>query len=139
MATEIKIKNFPTGYQSIITNGTHSIIGDEPVSAKGTDLGLAPSELVLAGIALCKMATIRSVARKRGLVIRDVDAALKQVVKKDKDGKFTTTVNSVIKIEGDITDLERKELLEESDNCYVTRLIKDNWHIQSATTLGVEE
>ena len=52
MAEEIKIKNLPTGYQSIITNGTHSIVGDEPISRKGTDLGLSPPELVLAGLAM---------------------------------------------------------------------------------------
>lgn len=31
MATQIKIKNIPEGYQSIITNGRHSLIGDEPI------------------------------------------------------------------------------------------------------------
>ena len=53
MATEIKIKNLPTGYQSIITNGTHTIIGDEPVKSKGTDLGLMPTELLLSNIGMC--------------------------------------------------------------------------------------
>jgi len=28
MATKIKIKNLPVGYQSIISNGRHSIVGD---------------------------------------------------------------------------------------------------------------
>ena len=59
MATVIKIKNLQEGYQSIITNGTHSIVGDEPVKSKGTDLGLSPSELVLSGLAMCKVATVR--------------------------------------------------------------------------------
>ena len=65
MATEIQIKNLPEGYQSIITNGKHSIVGDEPVGSKGTDLGLAPTELVLAGLAMCKVATVRYIARKK--------------------------------------------------------------------------
>ena len=39
MATVIKIKNIEEGYQSIITNGKHTIIGDEPITSKGTDLG----------------------------------------------------------------------------------------------------
>ena len=42
MATTIKVKNLPTGYQTIISNGKHSLIGDEPVSSKGTDLGFSP-------------------------------------------------------------------------------------------------
>ena len=32
MATVIKIKNIEEGYQSIITNGKHTIIGDEPIA-----------------------------------------------------------------------------------------------------------
>lgn len=40
MAAEIKIENLAEGYQSIITNGKHTIIGDEPVTLKGADLGL---------------------------------------------------------------------------------------------------
>ncbi len=53
MPTKIKIKNIPTGYQSIISNGKHSIVGDEPIPSKGTDLGLSPTELLLAGISMC--------------------------------------------------------------------------------------
>lgn len=64
MATEIKIKNLPEGYQSIITNGKHTIVGDEPISSKGTDLGLSPTELVLSGLAMCKVTTVRFIARK---------------------------------------------------------------------------
>ena len=76
MATQIKIKNLPEGYQSIISNGKHSIIGDEPLSSNGTDLGLAPSELVLSGLAMCKVATIRYIARKNGWEIGKVEAIL---------------------------------------------------------------
>ena len=64
MATEIKIKNLPEGFQSIITNGKHSIVGDEPIHSKGTDLGLAPGELVLAGLAMCKVAYRKTYRKK---------------------------------------------------------------------------
>ena len=85
MATEIKIKNIPTGYQSIISNGKHTIIGDEPIAVKGTDLGMTPTQLVLAGISMCKVATIRNVARRKGIEIGDVDAELSQVSKRQRD------------------------------------------------------
>nr|WP_260393616.1 hypothetical protein [Ornithobacterium rhinotracheale] len=75
MAT-IKIKNLPEGYQSIITNGKHTVIGDEPVKSKGTDLGMAPTEFLLGGIAMCKVATVRYVARLKNWEIGDVTAEL---------------------------------------------------------------
>ncbi|MFK8104198.1 MAG: OsmC family protein [Saprospiraceae bacterium] len=138
MATKIKIKNIPTGYQSIISNGKHSILGDEPISAKGTDLGLSPPELVLAGIAMCKVATVRNVARRKGWDVKDVDAELKQVVKRNKDGSFTTSVETLLHIEGDLTEEQRAVLSKESDNCYVTRLIKGEWDLAASTPLEEE-
>ena len=83
MAANIRIKNLPEGYQSIITNGKHSIIGDEPIASKGTDLGLSPTELVLSGLALCKAATIRYIARKNGWRIGNMETTLLQKIKND--------------------------------------------------------
>ena len=127
MATEIKIKNIPTGYQSIISNGKHTIIGDEPINVKGTDLGMTPTQLVLAGI---------SMARRKNIEIGEVDAELTQVAKKNPDGTFTTEVNSAIKIAGDITEEQKALLIHEADNCYVTRLVKGDWVINDSTDLN---
>ncbi len=137
MATEIKIKNIPTGYQSFISNGRHAIVGDEPIKSKGTDLGMSPTELVLAGISMCKVATIRNVARRKGIEIGNVDAELKQVVRRSADGTFTTTIDSAIKIEGEISEETREMLIEEADNCYVTRLVRGDWKINPSEDLAV--
>ncbi len=131
MATQIKIKNIQEGYQSIITNGRHSIIGDEPLSSKGTDLGLNPTELVLSGLAMCKVTTIRFVARKNGWQIGDVEANLKQEVTRDANG-MKTNVKIEIKIEGDIDDEQKAELLRQADKCYVHRMLKGEWEINSS-------
>ena len=136
MATEIKIKNIPTGYQSIISNGKHTIIGDEPIAVKGTDLGMTPTQLVLAGISMCKVATIRNVARRKGIEIGEVDAELTQVAKRNADGTFTTEVNSAIKIDGNISEEQREMLIKEADNCYVTRLVRGDWVINESTALN---
>ena len=132
MATEIKIKNIPVGFQSIISNGRHSIIGDEPERAKGTDLGLAPSELVLAGLAMCKVATVRYIARKKGWEIGNVDGRLVQNVKRHPGGKLSTHVTVEIDIEGALTDEQREELLYEADHCYIHRMIVGEWNIEAA-------
>lgn len=139
MATKIKIKNLPQGYQSIISNGKHSIVGDEPINSKGTDLGLSPTELVLSGLAMCKVATVRFIARKKNWTIRDVDAKLEQKVKRGSNGQLSTEVVVAISIEGDLSDAQKKELLEEADHCYIHRMLNGEWDIQSATEWIEEE
>ena len=137
MATEIKIKNLPEGFQSIITNGKHSIIADEPIQSKGTDLGLAPAELVLAGLAMCKVATVRYIARKKGWEIGNVEGALSQRVRRTEDG-LLPKVKVDITIEGDLSDAQREELLYEADHCYIHRLIQSDWKIESAIKKDIE-
>lgn len=132
MATQIKIKNLPEGYQSIITNGKHTIIGDEPLKSKGTDLGLAPTELVLAGLAMCKVATVRYIARRKGWEIRDVHAELSQSVDRKDRNNLNTNVEVNMHIEGDLTVDQRELLLKEADNCYVHRMLHGDWNIESA-------
>lgn len=131
MATKIQIKNLKEGYQSIITNGKHTIIGDEPVASKGTDLGLSPTELVLAGLAMCKVATVRFIARKNGWEIGDVKATLDQEVKRDSSG-LNTNVKVNLSIDGDLSDVQINELIKQADNCYVHRMLNGSWDIQQA-------
>ena len=134
MATTIKIKNLPEGYQSIITNGTHTIVGDEPVKSNGTDLGLSPSELVLSGLAMCKVATVRFIARKNNWGIGEVRAELSQEVKRDSSG-LKTNIKVAIYIEGDISQEQKDELLKEANACYIHRQIMGEWNIEHATEL----
>lgn len=129
MATKISIKNIAEGYQSIISNGKHTIIGDEPVSSKGTDLGLAPSELVLSGLAMCKVGTVRFIARKNNWEIGNVTANLEQEVTKGENG-LKTTIKIIMNIEGDLTEEQRAELIKQADRCYIHRLIEGDWDIQ---------
>lgn len=131
MATVIKVKNLTEGYQTIITNGNHTIIGDEPIKSKGTDLGLSPSELVLSGLAMCKVATVRFIARKNNWEIGEIRAELSQEVKRDAEG-LKTTILVGIHIEGNITQEQKDELLKQADACYIHRQIMGEWNIQHA-------
>ena len=87
MATTIKIKNLPEGFQSI-----------------------------------------RYIARKNRFEIGNVGAILTLEVKKEING-LKTIVKVDIKIEGEIDDSQREELLKQADNCYIHRLLKGEWDI----------
>ena len=137
MATEIKIKNLPIGFQSIISNGRHSILGDEPIRSKGTDLGFSPEDLILSSLAMCKVATVRYIARKNGWEIGNVDGHLIQKVKRHPGGKLFTHVQVQIDIEGNLTEEQREKLLYEADRCYVHRMIEGEWNIENSIREGV--
>ncbi len=135
MSTKISLKNIPTGFQTIISDGRHSILTDEPVASKGTDLGFSPPDLILSGLGMCKVATVRYIARKKGWPIGNVDADLEQHVKRGPGGELSTHVTVAIRIEGDLTEEQRQELIREADACYIHRMIKGEWVIDAATEL----
>lgn len=135
MATVIKIKNLPEGYQSIITNGKHSIVGDEPIASKGTDLGFSPPDLILSSLAMCKVATVRFIARKNNWEIGEVKAELSQEVKREPTG-LKTTVKVAMHIEGNITQEQKDELLKQADACYIHRQILGEWNIEHITEMN---
>lgn len=138
MGKKINIKNLPTGYQSLITNGRHAIVGDEPTSSTGTDLGFSPEDLILSSIAMCKVATVRYIARKNKWEIGEVDGEFELNVKRGEAGKLSTHVTAKIKIEGDLTAEQKTELLKQADACYVHRMIEGEWNIESAKELITE-
>ncbi len=138
MGKKINIKNLPTGYQSLITNGRHAIVGDEPTSSTGTDLGFSPEDLILSSIAMCKVATVRYIARKNKWEIGEVDGEFELNVKRGEAGKLSTHVTAKIKIEGNLTAEQKTELLKQADACYVHRMIEGEWNIESAQELITE-
>lgn len=139
MSTKINVKGLPVGYQSIISNGRYAIVGDEPITSKGTDQGFSPEDLILAALASCKVATVRFIARKKGWEVRDIDAQLELSVKRNPDRSLVSTVQVAIKIEGDLSEEQRAELLREADSCFVHRMIKGEWHIGQATDVWQTE
>lgn len=136
MGKKINIKNLSTGFQSLITNGSHAIIGDEPTASKGTGLGFSPEDLILSSIAMCKVATVRYIARKNNWEIEDVDGEFGLNVKRGEGGKLSTHVTAKIRIEGDLTAEQRTELLKQADACYVHRMIEGEWNIENAVALA---
>ena len=131
MSTKIALKNLPQGYQTVISNGKHTIVGDEPIASKGTDLGFSPEDLLLAALGACKVSTVRFIARKNGWTIGNVDAELEMKSERKQDG-LHTRVDVRITIEGDLTEEQRLELLRQADRCYVHRVITGEWNIGSA-------
>ena len=86
---------------------------------------------------MCKVATVRYIARQKGWEIGEVKAELLQEVKRDTDG-LKTNVQVAIHIEGNITQEQKDELLKQANACYIHRQIMGEWNIEHANWLNVE-
>jgi len=82
-------------YRTVLTNGTHQIIGDEPVPY-GTDEGPDPYSFLLMALGGCVAMTIRMYADRKKWDLADVEVQLSQerVYHKDCDLQETWMKNN---------------------------------------------
>jgi len=117
-----------TQYQTIITNGKHTIIADEPPSLNGSDTGMNPFSLLLASLGSCTAITLRMYADRKNWIVRHIDVDLKLF--KVEGG---TLIERHLKFEGDLTEEQKKRLIQIADLCPVHKILVGNIMIETKT------
>lgn len=118
-------------YQQAVTTGQHQLIADEPASMGGGDAGPDPFAYVMAGLGACTSITLRMYAERKGLALTQISV----VISHDKievDGARRDRFNRLITLEGELSDEQRKRMLEIANKCPVHRLLSQSALIESA-------
>jgi len=113
-----------------ISVGKHRLLADEPVSAGGTDTGLSPYDLLLAGLGACTSMTIRMYADLKQIPLENVTVRLRhdKVHAQDcaecetKEGKIDR-IDREIELAGKLDEVQRAKLLEIANKCPVHRTL----------------
>ena len=74
-----------SGYTVENKSRSHTWVGDEPEDIGGEDLGPKPSEFILAGLADCKLITMRMYAERKGWDLQDASITLKIIGQEEKN------------------------------------------------------
>ncbi|QBF32710.1 bifunctional alpha/beta hydrolase/OsmC family protein [Thalassococcus sp. S3] len=120
----------PNGFlQDINAGPDHHLLADEPMAYGGTNQGLTPYGLVSAGLGACTSMTIRMYARRKGwpLTCVSVDITHDKVHAQDAEPGSTSKVDvyhRLVRLGGDLSEDQRKRLLEIADKCPVHRSLE---------------
>lgn len=86
---------------------------------------------------MCKVATIRNVARRKNWTVGNVDAELSQVVRRNDEGQLVPKVSTTLSIQSELSKEQQRELINEADNCYIHRLLKGQWNIEPSIEVDI--
>jgi uncharacterized OsmC-like protein/alpha/beta superfamily hydrolase len=121
-----------------IASGTHRLIGDEPVAAGGTDLGLSPYDYLLAALGTCTSMTIELYARAKAIPLEGVQVSLNHAKIhaadctdcETRDGRIDR-IERTIRLDGVLSEEQRAKLMAIADKCPVHRTLHSEVSIVS--------
>lgn len=111
----------------------HHVLSDEPVSYGGRNLGPSPYDLLLMALGACTSMTIRMYANHKKIPLEDINVRLKHERIHTDDcadceglsGKIERITRD-IELKGDLTEAQRKRLIEIADRCPVHRTLEND-------------
>lgn len=136
---QVTVETYESGYYSYINANGHDLIVDEPLSYGGTNKGPTPYDLLLASLGSCTNITLRMYADRKGIPLKKVITRLnhQRIHAEDceecetREGKVDF-IEKEIELFGDLTEDQRKRMLEIDDRCPVTRTLSSEISIKSS-------
>lgn len=125
---QISSKSSQQKYRVDITSDSgHEIIADEPKNVGGENLGMMPTELLIAALAACTSATLRMYADRKEWPLEDVNTDIKLIENKYEDARIIRTIDMT----GDLDDKQRDRLLQIANKCPVHKMLKNGLDIET--------
>lgn len=110
----------------IITDGVHELAFDVPEEKGGKHAGFQPFSLLESALAACINITLRKYAETRAIKLSDVRVK----VSINRDNPNQVVVNQEVQLVGDLTEKERKTLVQVAKQCPVKNALSKGFAFQ---------
>lgn len=117
-------------YRTEIRADEHLIIADEPLDIGGKDLGMNPNQLLLASLGACTAMTLRMYADRKQWDVEKISVNLTLDVVKGTDQQ-TTYIKRHISVEGNVSEEQKRRMLEIANSCPLHRMLNNPFVITS--------
>ncbi len=122
--------NDDENFTNHIYTDTHHILGDEPITFGGSDLGPSPYELLNGAIGSCTVLTLKLYAKRKKWDLQEVSVYLSYAKKHAHEIGIDTEelgridfITKKIKLVGNLTEEQRKNLLSIASRCPVHKTV----------------
>lgn len=119
--SKIKASIQNQNYKTIFQTKHHTFLADEPKELGGQNLGPTPMELLAASLAGCTSITMKMYADRKQWTLDEAEVHVE--VDNTSESGITKFKKQII-IKGDLTDEQKKRLLNIADKCPVNKALK---------------
>jgi putative redox protein len=128
-----------TKFTQDVATSDHYLVADEPLSAKGDNLGMNPYELLLAALGACTSMTMKMYAERKGMPLEEVVVELKhekihvedcENCEKTESGKIDRILKSIT-LSGQLSEEQKQRLHEIAEKCPVNKTLQSDIVIEN--------
>jgi len=135
----IRVTGKPLGLRQVVSIGPHQLLADEAREAGSNDEGPDPYEYLLASLGTCINMTLRMYANHKGWPLKQIETTLSHSKSYATDcehcerpAAMIDHIERRIALFGELSDEQRKRLLEIANRCPVHRTLTSKIEIHSA-------
>lgn len=117
-------------YTAHISVRDHEYLADEPVSAGGHNMGPNPYELLLSALGSCTAVTLRMYSNRKDWPLDEINVHLshsqdyaEDCKNCDEKEKKIARIDRKIELKGDLSDDQRKRLMQIANRCPVHKTL----------------
>lgn len=112
-------KSCGSDYKTSLSDGTHEIFADTPVSDGGADEYMRPGTIFASGLAACINITTRKLLNEEGIEFTDVTT----YIDLDRSNPELLTFRKRTVIDADISEEKKQEILARVEGCPVCKMM----------------
>lgn len=110
-------------YKTELESDSFNLIADEPLDLGGKDIGPSPGALICMSLASCKAITLRMYAQRKDWQVSSIRVSV-QLVKGSETESGNNTFYCEIALDGNLSNEERKRMLDIAKACPISKLIQ---------------
>lgn len=122
----------PNGALTTLSNGRHVWNADIDKTLGSNDRAPDPHDLLDSALAACTTLTLELYICRRQMPVTGLRVTINHVEDKNEQGQVRYQMMRHIYIEGDVSDVDRENMLEIANKCPIHRLLSGDISIQSA-------
>ena len=117
-------------YVTIFSDGRNEAKSDTTLDKGGSGAGFRPHDLLEAALACCLNISVRIYADKHNIPL----SGIKVGVSLDRSDPEQTVFEYQVELQGDLTDEQRRELMEQTKSCPVGQTLSRNISFRCSTS-----